>query len=70
MARIAFVLLCHKNPVAIVQQARQLTAVGDYIAIHFDASASPADYDLILRQKAGEMRMGRMEPCACVAQRD
>ncbi|PUB10860.1 DUF5928 domain-containing protein [Yoonia sediminilitoris] len=40
MARIAFILLCHKDPDAVVQQAQQLTAAGDYIAIHFDASAS------------------------------
>jgi hypothetical protein len=43
MARIAFILLCHKNPAAIIAQAEQLTAAGDYIAIHFDASA-PADH--------------------------
>lgn len=36
MARIAFILLCHKDPEAIVQQAKRLTAAGDYIAIHFD----------------------------------
>ncbi|MFU8833650.1 DUF5928 domain-containing protein [Roseovarius autotrophicus] len=40
MAKIAFILLCHKDPEAIVRQARMLTAAGDYIAIHFDASAS------------------------------
>lgn len=39
MARIAFILLCHKDPEAIIRQARQLTAADDYIAIHFDASA-------------------------------
>ena len=39
MAKIAFILLCHKDPDAIIQQAEQLTAVGDYIAIHFDARA-------------------------------
>ncbi|EAR49920.1 epsK domain protein [Oceanicola granulosus HTCC2516] len=39
MAKIAFILLCHKNPEGIIQQARQLTAVGDCIAIHFDARA-------------------------------
>ena len=44
MARVAFILLCHKNPAAVVQQAEQLTAAGDYIAIHFDASASADDY--------------------------
>ena len=47
MARIAFILLCHKNPAAIVQQAQQLTAAGDYIAIHFDASAAVQDYHQI-----------------------
>ena len=47
MARVAFILLCHKNPAAIVQQAEQLTAAGDYIAIHFDASASIDDYRTI-----------------------
>ncbi len=39
MARIAFILLCHKDPEAIVRQARGLTAAGDYVAIHFDARA-------------------------------
>ncbi|MGZ9812274.1 DUF5928 domain-containing protein [Pseudoroseicyclus sp. H15] len=39
MAKIAFILLCHKDPAAIIQKARQLTAAGDVMAIHFDASA-------------------------------
>ncbi|WP_322890143.1 MULTISPECIES: DUF5928 domain-containing protein [unclassified Yoonia] len=44
MARIAFILLCHKDPEAILDQVTQLTAAGDYVAIHFDASAAAADY--------------------------
>ncbi|WP_119839330.1 DUF5928 domain-containing protein [Pseudooceanicola algae] len=44
MARIAFILLCHKDPEGIIEQAQRLTAVGDYMAIHFDARAKPADY--------------------------
>ncbi|WP_341366882.1 DUF5928 domain-containing protein [Yoonia sp. BS5-3] len=48
MARIAFILLCHKNPDAIIRQAEQLTAAGDCIAVHFDASADAADYNAIL----------------------
>ena len=44
MAKIAFILLCHKDPAAIVQQAEQLTAVGDYISIHFDARAPKEAY--------------------------
>lgn len=47
MAKIAFILLCHKNPEAIVQQVQQLTAVGDYVAIHFDARASDKDHSFI-----------------------
>ena len=44
MAKIAYILLCHKNPDAIIAQAEQLTAAGDYMSIHFDARANPADY--------------------------
>lgn len=44
MAKIAFILLCHKDPDAIIRQAQMLTAAGDYMAIHFDARAKPEDY--------------------------
>lgn len=47
MAKIAYILLCHKDPDAIIRQAERLTAVGDYIAIHFDASANPEYFDQI-----------------------
>ena len=47
MARIAYVLLCHKDPDGIIAQAERLTAVGDFIAIHFDARASRSDFDRI-----------------------
>ena len=53
MARIAFILLCHKDPEGIVQQAERLTAAGDYMSIHFDARAKKADYQLIRRALAG-----------------
>jgi hypothetical protein len=33
MANIAFILLCHKDPDAIIRQALSLTAVGDLISI-------------------------------------
>ncbi|QBF33159.1 DUF5928 domain-containing protein [Thalassococcus sp. S3] len=42
MARIAYILLCHKDPDAVILQAQRLTAAGDYMSIHFDARA-PAD---------------------------
>ncbi|MFD2741032.1 DUF5928 domain-containing protein [Sulfitobacter aestuarii] len=44
MAKIAYILLCHKDPAAIIRQAERLTAAGDYMAIHFDASADPNQY--------------------------
>lgn len=44
MANIAYILLCHKDPTAIIRQAERLTAVGDYMSIHFDASADPAHF--------------------------
>ncbi|GKY88871.1 DUF5928 domain-containing protein [Sinisalibacter aestuarii] len=47
MAKIAFILLSHKDPRAIINQAQRLTAAGDYIAIHFDARSSRADYEMI-----------------------
>jgi hypothetical protein len=45
MARVAYILLCHRNPAAVVAQARQLTAAGDRVAIHLDARAPQADFD-------------------------
>ena len=47
MAKIAYILLCHKDPEGIIAQAERLTAVGDFIAIHFDARAKHADFDRI-----------------------
>jgi hypothetical protein len=47
MARIAFILLCHKDPKGIIAQAERLTAVGDYVAIHFDRRAKPEDFEAI-----------------------
>ena len=53
MAKIAFILLCHKDPDAIIQQAQQLTAVGGVIAIHFDARAPAAAFAQIQSALAG-----------------
>ena len=52
MARIAFILLCHKDPDAIIGQARMLTAAGDYMSIHFDARARPEHYQKIRKALA------------------
>ncbi|WP_375175898.1 DUF5928 domain-containing protein [Pseudooceanicola sp.] len=47
MATIAYILLCHKDPDAVVAQAERLTAAGDYVSIHFDATAGQAAYQQI-----------------------
>jgi len=47
MAKIAYILLCHKSPDAVIDQARRLTAAGDCISIHSDARAPRAAYDRI-----------------------
>ncbi|MFN6925452.1 MAG: DUF5928 domain-containing protein [Tabrizicola sp.] len=44
MTQIAYILLCHKDPEGIIVQAQRLTAAGDFVSIHFDARAEPADY--------------------------
>ena len=47
MAKIAYILLCHKDPDAVIKQAERLTAAGDYMAIHFDARAKAVDFQRI-----------------------
>ncbi|MDU8944775.1 DUF5928 domain-containing protein [Ovoidimarina sediminis] len=47
MAEIAFILLCHKDPAAVIQQARRLTRAGDKMSIHFDARSPKAEFDKI-----------------------
>ena len=47
MAKIAFIILCHKDAPGIIAQARRLTASGDCVAIHFDARAKAEDYQAI-----------------------
>lgn len=44
MAKICFLLLSHKNPDQIVEQANLLTSAGDFVAIHFDARAPREDF--------------------------
>lgn len=47
MSKIAYILLCHKDPEAIIKKAQRLTATGDYMSIHFDASANPKSFAMI-----------------------
>lgn len=53
MAKIAFILLCHKDPQAVIAQARRLTAAGDFVAIHYDARAGQEGYERLRVALAG-----------------
>lgn len=57
MAKIAYILLCHKDPDAIIRQAERLTAPGDFVSIHFDARARPEDFDKITDALRGNERV-------------
>ncbi len=65
MAKIAFILLCHRDPDAVVRQAQRLTAAGDYVAIHFDARAGKAAFERIRAGLAGNgsVVFARREKC-------
>jgi Family of unknown function (DUF5928)/Core-2/I-Branching enzyme len=47
MARIAYILLAHKDPDGVIAQAQRLTEVGDFVAIHYDGRSAPEDYQRI-----------------------
>jgi hypothetical protein len=47
MAKIAYILLTHKDPEGVIAQAERLTAAGDMVAIHYDARSSQKDFDRI-----------------------
>lgn len=53
MARFAFILLCHRDPLGVIRQAERLTAAGDFVAIHFDARGRQADFEQIRTALAG-----------------
>lgn len=65
MAKIAYILLCHKDPEAIVLQAQGLTAVGDYISIHFDANAKASDFKQITEALAGNPNVTFAKRVSC-----
>ena len=53
MARIAYILLAHKDPDGIIAQAARLTAAVDAVAIHFDGRAATAGFTRIRAALAG-----------------
>lgn len=66
MVKIAYLLLCHKDPEGVIAQAERLTAAGDFIAIHFDGNAPRVQYEQIkaaLRDNASVAFAPRRHRC-------
>ncbi|MGR3625563.1 MAG: DUF5928 domain-containing protein [Limimaricola sp.] len=61
MTRLAFILLCHKDPEAVIVQARGLAASGDAVAVHLDARAPRAAWDRLRDGLAGHPRVALVE---------
>jgi hypothetical protein len=53
MVRIAFILLCHRDPEGAAAQARLLSAAGDRVALHYDARAPRAEHARLRAAVAG-----------------
>ncbi|MDD9920931.1 MAG: DUF5928 domain-containing protein [Boseongicola sp.] len=49
MAKIAYILLCHRDAESIVAQAERLTSNGDNVVIHFDARASSSEFAKLIQ---------------------
>ncbi|TKW67020.1 MAG: glycosyl transferase [Paracoccus denitrificans] len=47
MAKIVFILLPHKDPDGLIAQAERLTAMGDFVSIHYDGNSPTADFNRI-----------------------
>lgn len=57
MTQIAYILLCHKDAPAIVDNAERITEAGDYVSIHFDGRASKAEFTTINAALANNPRV-------------
>lgn len=44
MAKIAFLLMAHKDPHWVIDQARALSVHGDFVSIHYDGNAPEAEF--------------------------
>lgn len=54
MAQIAYLLLCHGDPAAVIAQARTLATGGDHVVIHYDRRAPHRAFRQIRANLAGE----------------
>ncbi len=55
MAKIAYILLCHRDPDAIIQQVQQLIAKGDFVSVHYDLRSGAQEFKRIQDAFADEI---------------
>lgn len=65
MVRIAYLLLCHRNAAAVIEQARCFLAAGDVVAIHFDRRGDPAAFAALRAELADEPGVAFARRVAC-----
>lgn len=65
MVKIAYLLLCHKNPASVIAQAQALTAAGDVVAIHFDLRGANSDFTAIRDAFAEDQAVTLAKRVAC-----
>jgi hypothetical protein len=65
MARLAYLLLCHKDPRAVLAQARMLAGQGDALVIHVDGRAEPGVFSTIRDGLAGLDRVAFARRVKC-----
>ena len=65
MTKIAFLLMAHKDPDAVIAQARALTAHGDTVTIHFDRRAGAAPMQAIRKALKGNPNIAYARRLRC-----
>ena len=61
MARIAYILLCHKDTNAIIRQSNRLTSAGDFVMVHFDKRAGISDFAALVGGLANNPNVALVE---------
>jgi hypothetical protein len=65
MARVAYILLCHRDASAIISQVRLLMAGGDFVSVHIDANAGAAIHAEVENALEGEANVVFAKRVAC-----
>jgi len=65
MSKIAYLILCHKDPVAVGDWVEAHLKTGNYAAVHFDANASDEDFYALKERFKGQKNVVFVDRLAC-----